>query len=68
MPLGSMSYAMGRGDGDMDVYTVRRGDTLGRIASRYRCVNTSVLAEINNVRSPRYLIRVGQQLRIPGCP
>ena len=54
--------------GDMDVYTVRRGDTLGRIASRYRCVDTRELAEMNNVRAPRYLIRVGQQLRIPGCP
>ena len=54
--------------GNMDVYTVRRGDTLGRIASRYRCVSTRELAEMNNVRAPRYLIRVGQQLRIPGCP
>lgn len=54
--------------GKMDVYVVRKGDTLGRIASRYRCVNTRELAEVNNVRAPRYLIRVGQQLRIPGCP
>lgn len=54
--------------GNMDVYTVRRGDTLGRIASRYRCVSTRELADLNNVRAPRYLIRVGQQLRIPGCP
>ena len=54
--------------GKMDVYVVRKGDTLGRIASRYRCVTTRELAEVNNVRAPRYLIRVGQQLRIPGCP
>ncbi len=54
--------------GKMDVYVVRKGDTLGRIASRYRCVTTRELAETNNVRAPRYLIRVGQQLRIPGCP
>ena len=53
--------------GDMDVYTVQRGDTLGRIASRYQCVSTSELAELNNVSAPRYVIRVGQQLRIPGC-
>ena len=38
-----------------------------RIASRYRCVTTQELAEVNNVRAPRYLIKVGQQLRIPGC-
>ena len=54
--------------GEMDVYTVRPGDTLGRIASRYQCVSTRELADMNEIRAPRYLIRVGQQLRIPGCP
>ena len=53
--------------GKMEIYIVRRGDTLWRIASRYRCVTTQELAEVNNVRAPRYLIKVGQQLRIPGC-
>ena len=53
--------------GKMEIYIVRRGDTLWRIASRYRCVTTQELAEVNNVRAPRYVIKVGQQLRIPGC-
>lgn len=53
---------------EMIVYTVRRGDTLGRIASRFRCASVGVIAEINNVRAPRYIINVGQQLKIPQCP
>ncbi len=48
-------------------YQVRSGDTLGRIASRYPCVGLQELAEINRVRGPSYLIRVGQTLRIPEC-
>lgn len=48
-------------------YRVRSGDTLGRIASRYPCVGLRELAEINRVRGPSYLIRVGQTLRIPDC-
>jgi membrane-bound lytic murein transglycosylase D len=53
--------------GDMIIYIVQPGDTLGRIASRFRCVTVRDLAEINNIRGPRYLIRVGQRLRIPNC-
>jgi membrane-bound lytic murein transglycosylase D len=53
--------------GDMITYIVQRGDTVGRIASRHRCVTTRELAAINNIRGPRYLIRVGQRLRIPNC-
>jgi len=48
-------------------YTVRNGDTLGRIASRHRCVSMRQLAEINRLRSPRYVIRVGQKIKIPKC-
>jgi membrane-bound lytic murein transglycosylase D len=53
--------------GEMIAYVVQPGDTLGRIASRFRCVTTRELASINNVRPPRYMIRVGQRLRIPNC-
>jgi membrane-bound lytic murein transglycosylase D len=48
-------------------YFVRRGDTLGKIASRFRCVGVRELAAINNIRPPRYVIRVGQQLKVPTC-
>jgi membrane-bound lytic murein transglycosylase D len=48
-------------------YFVQRGDTLGKIASRHRCVSIRELAALNNVRPPRYVIRVGQELKIPNC-
>ena len=52
---------------EMIVYVVRRGDTLGRIASRFRCAGVRELAAINNIRAPRYVIRPGQQIKIPPC-
>jgi membrane-bound lytic murein transglycosylase D len=52
---------------EMIPYTVRRGDTLGRIASRFPCVNVRELAAVNRIRPPRYLIRAGQRLKIPAC-
>ena len=48
-------------------YTVRRGDTLGRIAGRHHCVSLRELASLNDVRPPGYVIHVGQHLRIPRC-
>lgn len=45
-------------------YTVRRGDSLSRIASRYD-VSERELAQINGLRN-RHRIRVGQKLRLPG--
>ena len=44
-------------------YTVRRGDTLGRIARRYG-VSVQALARANNVRGRA--LRSGQRLQIPG--
>lgn len=46
------------------IYVVQRGDTLSRIAARF---NTTVatLAQLNGILNPN-LIRVGQQLVIPG--
>jgi membrane-bound lytic murein transglycosylase D len=52
---------------EMIIYTVRAGDTLGKIASRYRCTSQREIAALNNLRSPRYMIRIGQRLKIPGC-
>jgi membrane-bound lytic murein transglycosylase D len=48
-------------------YKVQNHDTLGRIASRHRCVSMQELAAINKIRPPRYMIRVGQNLKIPTC-
>jgi membrane-bound lytic murein transglycosylase D len=48
-------------------YTVRRGDSLGKIAKRFPCASIGEIAALNRVRPPRYVIRVGQTLRIPTC-
>ena len=48
-------------------YKVKRGDTLGRIASRHRCASQGEIAALNRLRAPRYTIRVGQTLKIPTC-
>lgn len=49
---------------ELIIYTVVRGDALIRIAKRYNCSVTEI-AVINNLRAPRYLIRIGQELKIP---
>ncbi len=45
-------------------YTVRRGDTLAAIAARHRS-SLRELARLNGIAGPRYVIRVGQKLRVP---
>lgn len=45
------------------VYTVERGDTLGKIAARYG-VTVSDLARINNIQNIN-VIEVGQQIIVP---
>jgi len=47
-------------------YTVVRGDTLSRIASRFN-TTVAVLSQLNNIVNPN-LIFPGQQLRVPGAP
>ncbi len=48
----------------MSTYSVRSGDTLSGIASRYN-TTTSALAKANNIANPN-LIRAGQKLTVPG--
>ena len=44
-------------------YTVKRGDTLSKIANRYGITVNEIVA-LNNIKNPN-LIYVGQHLRIP---
>ncbi len=44
-------------------HTVRRGDTLGSLAQRYK-VSVSTLKSYNNIRNERHL-KIGKKLRIP---
>jgi membrane-bound lytic murein transglycosylase D len=47
-------------------YVVRRGDTLGGIARRHGC-SSAQLALRNRLKPPRYLLHIGQSLRMPKC-
>jgi membrane-bound lytic murein transglycosylase D len=47
-------------------YRVRPGDSLARIAREHDC-ELSVLAKENKLRSPAYVIKPGQRLRLKGC-
>lgn len=47
-------------------YRVRRGETLGGIAERFKC-DTEDLARTNKIKGPRYPIRPGQKLTLQGC-
>jgi len=61
-------HEAGHPDGsELVPYIVQRGDTLSRIASRHSCVSLGELAALNNIPPPRYVIRVGQQLKVPAC-
>ena len=47
-------------------YRVRAGDSLLAIAREHSC-DISVLAKENKLRSPSYLIKPGQRLKLKGC-
>jgi membrane-bound lytic murein transglycosylase D len=49
------------------LYTVAPGDSLQKIALRYRCTSAADIALANDLRAPEYVIRSGQLLKIPGC-
>ncbi|MEK5323382.1 LysM peptidoglycan-binding domain-containing protein [Aeribacillus sp. FSL M8-0254] len=50
----------------VSVYTVKKGDTLSKIAHTYK-TTVSELAKINKIKNPD-LIFVGQKLKVPGKP
>ncbi len=65
IPGGSNDAAPANGGaGRPGVYTVRKGDTLEKIARRYGVTQREIL-ELNELRS-RNLIKVGQRLYLPG--
>lgn len=61
---GGFSKRSAKPIGDGGRYVVRRGDTLWRIASRFR-TNVKSLRRLNKL-SRRSVLRVGQKLRVPG--
>ena len=47
-------------------YKVVKGDTLGRIASKFDC-EVPQLARANGLRAPAYALKPGQSLKLEGC-
>jgi len=47
-------------------YRVARGDTLGKIAQKFRC-EVKELARANGLRAPGYSVRPGQEIKLQGC-
>lgn len=47
-----------------DVYVVKSGDTLSKIAAQFN-TTVDILADLNNIENPN-LIRVGQEIKLPG--
>ena len=47
-------------------HTVRRGETLTRVAQQYQC-DMRALAKANGIKPPRYMVRPGQRLKLEGC-
>jgi membrane-bound lytic murein transglycosylase D len=47
-------------------YVVRKGDSLASIARSRRC-DVGQLASSNGIKKPKYMIRIGQKLRLSGC-
>lgn len=49
----------------VDTYTVHSGDTLSDIGKKLN-LNWREIAELNNISGPKYIIRKGQVLNLPG--
>jgi murein DD-endopeptidase MepM/ murein hydrolase activator NlpD len=60
---GRSAWRVDRGPGTERTHLVRRGETLTRIAARYR-VPVKTLAAMNRLKSPNSPLRVGQRLVI----
>ena len=48
-------------------YRVKKGDSLDKIARKFRCTSRKEIARLNHLKAPRYLIRAGKHLKIPQC-
>lgn len=48
-------------------HVVRRGETLSAIARKFGCQGIGPIAQANRIKPPRYSIRPGQRLVVPGC-
>jgi len=50
---------------EASIYKVKDRDCLSKIAARYPGVSRKMIAEANNLKAPRYILRMGRVLTIP---
>lgn len=48
-------------------YKIRQGDSLSTISRKFRCSSRREIAQLNNIKGPRYLINAGKKLKVPRC-
>ncbi|MCX7552945.1 transglycosylase SLT domain-containing protein [Marinicella sp. S1101] len=48
-------------------YKIRKGDSLSTISRKFRCSTRKEIAQLNNIKGPRYLINAGKKLKVPRC-
>lgn len=55
---------------DRPVYTwykIRQGDSLSSISRKFKCTSKREIAQLNQIKAPRYLINTGKKLKVPKC-
>jgi membrane-bound lytic murein transglycosylase D len=55
---------------DRPVYTfykIKPGDSLSSISRKFKCTSRREIAQLNQIKAPRYLINAGKTLKVPRC-
>ncbi|MCB1582672.1 MAG: transglycosylase SLT domain-containing protein [Xanthomonadales bacterium] len=48
-------------------YQIKQGDSLSSISRKFKCSSKREIAQLNNLKAPRYLINAGKKLKVPRC-
>jgi len=48
-------------------YSIKPGDSLSTISRQFSCASKTQIAQLNNIKAPRYLINAGKRIKVPQC-
>ncbi len=48
-------------------YRIKQGDSLSSISRKFKCTSRREIAQLNQIKAPRYLINAGKKLKVPKC-
>lgn len=48
-------------------YKIKQGDSLNSISKKFKCSSKKTIAQLNDIKAPRYLINAGKKLKVPKC-